>query len=190
MPPGPPGWGPPGWGPPGPQPPNNNNAAIIIIVIVAAIVLLIGGGAILRWSLGIGGSGGTPAGAVPTVPDISTPPSDSPPPLPSFTPSSPPDTYSPPPQYYGALAVAHDGSLGKAWDYSSAAGARRRALNECPRSSCKVLVVFVNSCGAIAYNPRTNKYWGGRGATRTAAERAAISNAGGGHWITWVCTTR
>jgi hypothetical protein len=193
MPPGPP----PEWGPPGPQRPNNNNAAIIVIVIVVVFVLLIGGGAVLWWGFDVGASEGEPVAAAPTVPDIQTPsysppplPSYSPRPLPSFTPYSPPDTYSPPPRHYGAIAVGRDGSVGKAWDYSTAATASRRALNECPRSSCKVLVVFVNSCGAIAYNPRTNKYWGGRGATRTAAQKDAISNAGGGRWITWVCTTR
>jgi hypothetical protein len=187
--------GPPGWGPPGPRRPNNNNAAVIIIV--AVFVLLIGG-AVLWWGFDVGASGGKPAAGAPTVPDIPTPPSYSPPSLPSysppslpsFTPYSPPDTYSPPPQHYGAIAVAHDGSVGKSRDYSTAAVAKRRALNECSRSSCKVLVTFVNSCGAIAYNPNTNRYWGGRGATRTEAEKDAISNAGGGHWITWVCTTR
>jgi hypothetical protein len=183
MPPGPP----PGWGPPGPQRPNNNNAVVVIIVVV--LVLLIGGGAVLLWGLD-GDSGNTPAAAAPTLPNIPTPPDYSPPSLPSFTPYSPPDTYSPPPRHYGAIAVAHDGSTGKAWDYSTAAVAKRRALSECPRSSCKVLVSFVNGCGAIAYNPHTNMYWGGHGGTRTAAEKDAISNAGGGHWTAWVCTTR
>jgi Domain of unknown function (DUF4189) len=188
---GPPG--PPGWGPPGPRRPNNNAA---IIIIVAVFVLLIGGGAVLWWGFDVGASAGRPVAGVPTVPDLPTPPTYSPPALPSFTPYSPPgtysppDTYSPPPRHYGAIAVARDGSVGKSWDYNSAATAERRAMNECPRSNCKVLVVFVNSCGAVAYNPRTNKYWGGRGGTRTEAERNAISNAGGGHWITWVCTTR
>ncbi|MBC6464477.1 DUF4189 domain-containing protein [Actinomadura alba] len=181
--------GQPGWGPPGPQRPNNNNATVIIVIIVVVFVLLIGGGAVVGWAF-VGASGGKSAAAGPTVSDIPTPPSYSPPPAPSYTPYSPPDTYSPPPQHYGAIAVARDGRLGKAWDYSTAAAARRRALNECARSSCKVLTVFVNSCGAIAYNSRTNKYWGGRGATRTAAQKNAISNAGGGRWITWVCTTR
>lgn len=193
MPPGPP----PGWGPPGPQRPNNNNAAVIII-IVTVFVLLIGGGAVLWLGFDVGASRGKPVAVAPTVPDIRTPPSYSPLPLPSYsprplpsiTPYSPPDLYTPPPQHYGAIAVAPDGALGKAWDYSTVAAARRRALNECPRSGCKVLVVFANSCGAIAYNSRTNKYWGGRGATRTAAQKNAISNAGGGRWITWVCTTR
>jgi hypothetical protein len=180
--------GPPGWGPPGPRRPNNNNAAVVIIV-VAVFVLLIGG-AVLWLGFDAGASGGKQAIAAPAVSGIPTPPGYSPPPLPSFTPYSPPDTYSPPPQHYGAIAVAHDGSVGKAWDYGTAAAAKRRATNECPRSSCKVLVVFVNGCGAIAYNPHTNRYWGGQGDTRTEAEKDAISNAGGGHWTTWVCTTR
>ncbi|GAB2802103.1 hypothetical protein GCM10027176_03230 [Actinoallomurus bryophytorum] len=191
MPPGPPGWGPP----PGPRRPNNNSAVIVIVVVV--FVLLVGGGIVLLWGSD-DDSGGTPPAAAPTLPGMPTPPSYSPPALPgysppalpSFTPFSPPDTYSPPPQHYGAIAVAHDGSVGKAWDYKTAAVAKRRALSECPRSGCKVLVVFVNGCGAIAFNPHTNRYWGGHGSTRAAAERNAISNAGGGHWTAWVCTTR
>jgi hypothetical protein len=184
--------GPPGFGPPGPRRPNNNAA---VIIIVAVFVLLIGGAGVLWLGFDVGASGDKPAAAAPTMPDIPTPPSYSPPSLPTFSPPSlpsftPPDTYSPPPRHYGAIAVAHDGSVGKSWDFGTAAAARRRALNECPRSGCKVLVVFVNGCGAIAYNPRTNRYWGGQGGTRTAAERDAISNAGGGHWTTWVCTTR
>ncbi len=102
----------------------------------------------------------------------------------------PPPPPAPRPNYYGAIAVARDGSVGKSWDYSSASAANQGAMSRCPRSDCKVLVGFVNSCGAVAYNPNTNQYWGGRGATETAAENDAISNAGGGHWIAWVCTTR
>jgi Domain of unknown function (DUF4189) len=187
MPPGPPGWGPPGSGPPGPRRPNNT--AAIVIVVVAVLVLLVGG-AVLWLGFDADASGDKQGVAAPTPPGIPTPPGYSPPPLPSFTPYSPPDTYSPPPRHYGAIAVAPDGSVGKAWDYNTATAAKRRATNECPRSSCKVLVVFVNECGAVAYNPHTNKYWGGHGDTRTEAEKDAISRAGGGHWITWVCTTR
>ena len=62
--------------------------------------------------------------------------------------------------------------------------------NQCPRSYCKILVNFVNNCGAIAYNPNTSQYWGGSGYTQTVAEENAISHAGGGNWITYVCTTR
>ncbi|MEU4895467.1 DUF4189 domain-containing protein [Streptomyces sp. NPDC044780] len=96
----------------------------------------------------------------------------------------------PRPDYYGAIAVAHDGSMGKAWDYSSQSAAQSAALSRCSGSGCKVLVTFVNSCGAIAYNDSTNQYWGGQGATATEAENSAISHAGGGRWLTYVCTTR
>lgn len=184
-PPGPPGSGPPGWGPPpGPQGPNNG--AVILIVLAAFVLLLIGGGGAL-WLLSGDDSDDAPVASVER--DL-PPPNYSPPPLPSITPYSPPPTYSPPPQYYGAIAVARDGSTGRSWDYKTRAAAERRARKVCPRSNCKVLTTFVNGCGAIAYNSRTNKYWGGQGSTRAAAKKNAISNAGGGRTITWVCTTR
>ncbi|MGP8304342.1 DUF4189 domain-containing protein [Streptomyces inhibens] len=104
--------------------------------------------------------------------------------------TEPPAPPPPPKYYYGAIAVRNDGAYGRAWDYSSANGAAQSALNSCNRSDCKVLVGFVNGCGAVAYNPSTGVYWGGRGATHTEAEQDAISRAGGGHWITWVCTAR
>jgi hypothetical protein len=84
--------------------------------------------------------------------------------------------------------VAGDGSVGKAWNYGSRSAADQSALNSCPRAGCDVLVDFVNGCGAIAFNPNTNEYWGGQGATPADAESAAIAHAGGGRWITWVCT--
>ncbi|MEV0232147.1 DUF4189 domain-containing protein [Nonomuraea sp. NPDC050786] len=92
--------------------------------------------------------------------------------------------------YYGAIAVAPNGRNGRSWDYGTLAGAKRRALKECGRSSCKVLVTFVNGCGAVAYNARRNVYWGGRGSTPARAKRNAIANAGGGRWIVYQCTTR
>jgi hypothetical protein len=155
-------------------------------------VLLIGGGAVLWLWADSDGSPSTPVAATPMVPDVPTPPTFSAPTYspPTSTPSAPATTYSPPPRNYGAIAVGRNGAVGKAWDYDSEAVARRRALNECPTSGCKVLTTFVNGCGAVAFNPRTNKYWGGRGDTRSEAQRDAISNAGGGRWITWVCTTR
>ncbi|MQY04972.1 DUF4189 domain-containing protein [Actinomadura macrotermitis] len=189
-PPGPPG--PPGWGPPGPPRPPNGNPAALIIVLVAVFVVLIGGGVLAVLLLGSSGSSRPTAITRPTIPDVPTysPPTYSPPTLPSSTPSTPDSTYSPPPRNYGAIAVASNGAVGKAWDYDTEAGAKRRALNECPASGCKVLTTFVNGCGAVAFNSRTNRYWGGSGATKEAAQRNAISNAGGGRWISWVCTTR
>ncbi|RAY12749.1 hypothetical protein DPM19_24490 [Actinomadura craniellae] len=158
-------------------------------------MLLIGGGGVVWWLAGDDDSDGDP---VATVQDLPTPPRYTPPPLPSFSPPelptrapySPPAYEPPTTQYYGAIAVAPDGSTGRAWDYRTRAEAERRALRECPRSNCKILTVFVNGCGAVAYNSRTNRYWGGQGSSRTAAQRNAISNAGGGRSITWVCTTR
>ncbi|MGI5231740.1 DUF4189 domain-containing protein [Actinoallomurus sp. CA-142502] len=205
-PPGPPG---PPYGPgpyPGPMrpaaPSGARTAAIVLAPIVAVAVIVLGIVALQ--------SGGGTKSALSTpypLPDsaTSTPDADPTSPYPDPTTSAPyPDPTTappetdpttpyeppPPPEHWGAIAVAHDGSLGKSWDYGSESGAKRRAMNECPRSGCKVLVTFVNACGAVAFNPRTNRYWGGHGSTKAAAERNAISNAGGGHWITWVCTTR
>ncbi|QKW34613.1 DUF4189 domain-containing protein [Actinomadura sp. NAK00032] len=163
---------------------------------VTGFLLLVGGGAaVWAWS-GDDDSPSTTSVAsrpsysgLPTPPTYS-PPTYSPPSLPSSDPTTSEPTYSPPEQNYGAIAVGRNGAVGKAWDYDTASAARRRALNECPTSGCKVLTTFVNGCGAVAYNSRTNKYWGGHGSTKAAAQRNAISNAGGGRWIAWVCTTR
>jgi hypothetical protein len=92
--------------------------------------------------------------------------------------------------YYGAIAVSRDGRVGRSWDYRTAAAARKRAVRECGRSSCKVLTTFVNGCGAVAYNSRRNVYWGGRGSTPARAKRNAVANAGGGRWIAYQCTKR
>ena len=118
-----------------------------------------------------------PATPAPTTPPVVVPPPPPPPP--------PPPTY-----YYGAIAVSSDGSDGRSWDAGSQAAADQKALDECPRSDCKILTRFVNSCGAVAFNPQTNMYWGGSGASETEAQNDAISNAGGGHWVVWACTTR
>ncbi|MFC6880016.1 DUF4189 domain-containing protein [Actinomadura yumaensis] len=188
-PPGPPGWGPPG--PPGGRPPNGN-PAVVVIVIAAAFVMLLGGVGIVWWWLDSSSKPSRRVVSVPTLSGLPTPPTYSPPSYnpPSYTPTTPSTTYSPPEMNYGAIAVGSNGSFGRAWDYDSPSAARRRALAQCPGSGCKVLTTFVNGCGAVAYNSRTSKYWGGHGDTRAEAQRNAISNAGGGRWVTWVCTTR
>ncbi len=199
-PPTPPPFGPVGPGAPYPPPKPSSSATPLIIaaaVIVPIVLLGLVGAAFLLLSSGGSGSKinvstarpyAAPTSSDPIPDDTTSAPE--PDPTTSFPEPDPTTSYAPPPQYWGAIAVAHDGSLGKSWDYGSRAAADRRAQNECPHSGCKVLVDFVNGCGAVAYNPRTNRYWGGSGATKAAAERDAISNAGGGHWITWVCTTR
>lgn len=116
------------------------------------------------------------------------PETDDPVPATRRAPASPPAPARRP-DYYGAIAVASNGANGRAWDYPTASAAEKAALNNCP-GNCKVLVTFVNSCGAVAYNSNANRYWGGKGDSETEAQNDAISRAGGGRWITWACTTR
>ncbi len=109
-------------------------------------------------------------------------------PMPVYTPPAP--VYQPPVMHYGAIAVSGVGGTGKSWNYGSAPAAAQHALRACRRSDCRIVVQFVNSCGAVAYNPIYREYWGGQGATEVEAEDNAISNSGGGYWIAWACTTR
>ncbi|MBO8184840.1 protein kinase domain-containing protein [Streptomyces spirodelae] len=102
--------------------------------------------------------------------------------------SAPPP--APPSNFYGAIAVGRDGSNGRSWDYRSRSAAEQGAMSRCTGPSCKVLVSFANGCGAVAYNPNSNHYWGGHGSTRAAAERAALGRAGGGRTVAWACTRR
>ena len=109
--------------------------------------------------------------------------------IPTVAAPPPPPPPPPPTYYYGAIAVSSDGSDGRSWNADSAATADQLALDKCPRSNCKVLTTFVNGCGAVAYNPQNNMYWGGSGATAVEAQNSAIARAGGGHWIVWQCTS-
>ncbi|WP_165978251.1 DUF4189 domain-containing protein [Actinomadura darangshiensis] len=154
-----------------------------------AFVVLVGGG-VLVWLFAVADSSGRTASSLPTYSPLRTPPTYSREPLSPYSPSAPTTTYSPPRRYYGAIAVGGRGAIGRAWDYSTASAARQHALSKCRDSGCKVLTSFVNGCGAVAYNSGTRRYWGGHGDTRSEAQRNAISNAGGGRQVTWVCTTR
>lgn len=89
--------------------------------------------------------------------------------------------------YYGAIALnISDGTVGRAWDYDSYAEADSAALGACGYG-CKVVVDFVNGCGAVASSP---DYWGyGRGSSLYTAQSNALYAAGGGEIYTWVCTT-
>ncbi|MGD3108855.1 DUF4189 domain-containing protein [Streptomyces sp. YGL11-2] len=202
---------------PGAKPPGK--AAGIAAVAVAAVALIVlvlvndHNSSDTNTNANSSASYSSSAGGYPTDP-YTTPYSSSPNPFPTtYSPAPAPTTYSPnpfpttyspapvpttyqpappppPKYYYGAIAVANDGTYGRSWDYPSASAAEQSAMTSCNRAGCKVLVGFVNSCGAVAYNPNTRVYWGGRGSTETAAEQDAISRAGGGRWITYVCTTR
>ncbi|MBO8191388.1 protein kinase [Streptomyces oryzae] len=97
---------------------------------------------------------------------------------------------NPPRTYYGAIAVGRDGSNGESWDYGSRSAAERGAMSRCSGPGCKILVSFHDGCGAVAYNPNTNRYVGALGTTRAGAEQAALSRAGGGRPVAWACTRR
>lgn len=89
--------------------------------------------------------------------------------------------------YYGAIALnTSTGDAGRAWDYDSSAEASNAALDACGYG-CKVVVQFVNGCGAVASSP---SYWGyGRGPSLYSAQSNALYAAGGGDIYTWVCTS-
>jgi hypothetical protein len=180
---------------PGPPRPASSSTPLIIAAIAVPLVLivLVAGGILILHKNGHS-SRPTALGATYTDPitPYSAPTTSAPEPDPTTsTPlTDPTTTYEPPRLYYRAIAVARSGRYGRSWDYSSRAGADKKAMSACKSSTCKVLTDFVNGCGAVAYNPKTNMYWGGHGDTKTAAQRNAISNAGGGHWIVYQCTTR
>ncbi|WP_345470854.1 hypothetical protein [Actinoallomurus oryzae] len=150
MPPGP--LGPPGppYGPPmRPAAPSGaRTVAIVLTPIVAVAVLVLGVVALQSHHGGAKSALSTPYPFPdpattapypdPTVP-VPDPTTSDPYPDPITTPPEPDPTTpyeppAPPPEHWGAIAVAHDGSLGKSWDYGSESGAKKRAMRECPRT--------------------------------------------------------
>jgi Domain of unknown function (DUF4189) len=95
-----------------------------------------------------------------------------------------PANLPPLPTYHGAIAVAPDGSVGKAWRHKSKALAKQRALTLCGADTCTVVSSFTR-CGAVAHDGAT--YRGGVGTTRSVAEANAVTKLGGGWIVTWAC---
>lgn len=89
--------------------------------------------------------------------------------------------------YYGAIAVADDGTFGRSWDYPSRGAAEQAARNSCGYTDCQVLASFSNGCGAVAATSRA--YAGGAGSSLYTARSRAITRAGGGYILTWQCTS-
>ncbi|MFE7800837.1 DUF4189 domain-containing protein [Nocardia sp. NPDC057440] len=80
---------------------------------------------------------------------------------------------------YGSLAISitsRGAVVGSGVDYGSYEEADRRALSECGASMCKVIVHFVNACGAVAV--RDGHYTWAFGNSRLEAERAAVGQLG------------
>ncbi|RFU83869.1 DUF4189 domain-containing protein [Streptomyces triticagri] len=86
------------------------------------------------------------------------------------------------------MAVSGKGSIGRAWDYKSRSAAEQAAMNNCS-GACKVITSFHNGCGAVVHNSTTHRYSGGHGETRGKAQRSAMNRAGGGRYVTSVCTS-
>lgn len=73
---------------------------------------------------------------------------------------------------WGAIAVAPDGSIGKAWDYRWRSDAEGAALSSCGSPYCRVLTSFSN-CGAVAHSWGAGMHNGGNGPDKASAESAA-----------------
>lgn len=100
--------------------------------------------------------------------------------------------------YYGAMAYSvSTGSHGYSYDYATPQQATNVAIQFCEKyaktGDCKSLVVFKNSCGAIA---QASDYSAGSGwgANRAIAESYALQSCRrygpNCEVISWVCTRR
>jgi hypothetical protein len=79
-------------------------------------------------------------------------------------------------QALGALSIGDCGAWGGAWNYSTVAEARRRAMQECKGRNCKVVVNLSGNCVAFAVDQaRSCGAWGwATRSTKADAERVAI----------------
>ena len=97
--------------------------------------------------------------------------------------------------YFGAFAVAPDGSYGVSWDYRTQSQATNRAIQECRKRArgCKSALWFRNACGALAMNQYNDwaTAWGtNRGIAQNIALRNCNNRFGDCYIKRWACTTR
>jgi hypothetical protein len=98
---------------------------------------------------------------------------------------------------HGAIAYSREtGAYGYAYDHNSQARARQAALRYCtPRASdCRIVVTFVDQCGAIAETAR-REVSPGLGKTRKEAEDRSLAacRAAGGKGCAvaaWTCSVQ
>jgi hypothetical protein len=89
---------------------------------------------------------------------------------------------------WGAIAVSpHTGKIGVAYDYSSAAGAKHRAINQCHQLGCRAAVWVENGYAALVLK-RDGVFVAGVGRTKnlafaTARERAHEPTAKRYAWV-------
>jgi Domain of unknown function (DUF4189) len=78
---------------------------------------------------------------------------------------------------WGAIAVSpRTGKVGVAYDYSTAAHAKRRALHECHQLGCRVAVWVANQYAALVLKP-TGVFVAGVGPTKNLAFAKARDRA-------------
>jgi hypothetical protein len=76
----------------------------------------------------------------------------------------------------GALAVGSCGAYGEAYDFRSAAEARRSALAKCKDSSCRIAATVKGGCAALAidYGNACGGHGVGKAARLGAAQNVAL----------------
>ena len=92
--------------------------------------------------------------------------------------------------YWGAIAISpRTYDAGYAWDYRSQASASKAAVGRCGVRDCQTVVVVANGCAALTEADNYALGWG-YGASRSAAERAALNATHGRHArvVGWLCT--
>lgn len=94
---------------------------------------------------------------------------------------------------YGAIAYSQStGRFGYAGDYGSRGSAERAALDGCGDGTCKVVLWFMNACGALATG--NDGYGTGWSTSRRTAINIAMSNCNKytSHCslLRWQCTSR
>ena len=96
--------------------------------------------------------------------------------------------------HYGAIAYSPtNGKYGYTYDYGTRASAEEAALRNCNDADCRLVLWFVNACGALAIGD--GYAWGaGWASSQSEAENIAMSycnrEAQGCSIARWVCTSR
>jgi hypothetical protein len=99
--------------------------------------------------------------------------------------------------HFAAIAVEPaTAASGVSYGYTTKAGAKTRAKNECRSAAthpanCQVLVWVANGCAAVAYKVRSGggyRYGAAYAATKRGAKQRAKNAIGGGSILAWACS--
>lgn len=92
-------------------------------------------------------------------------------------------------------AIAYSGSTGKcgfSFDYNDRPSAESRAIKECGRGDCEVVVWFMNSCGALAQGDHAigYAYAGSKAEAQQMALEKCSEDTKNCEVICWACNSR